>query len=86
MKFKSSSPAEIVWQILGRDAVEAIHPLLQTGVVGIDVLEMEDELLDPDACGQVERFVGDVGGFRYCPIGGGPIGAKNGLGGQKLQE
>ena len=86
MKFKSSSPAEIVWQVLGRDAVEAIHPLLQTRIVSIDVLDMEDVLLNPDTCGDVDRFVSNGSVFRHGPIRGRPIRTKNSLGRQQLQK
>ena len=84
--FKQPAPAEVVWQVFGGDAVKAKHPLLQPRVVGIDVLDMEDVLLDPDTCGEVDGFVGDVSGFGHGPIRGRSIGTKNALGREKLQE
>ena len=50
------------------------------------MLDMEDVLLDPDTCGEVDGFVGDVSGFGHGPIRGRSIGAKDGFGRQKLQE
>ena len=39
--FESAAPAKIVGQVLGGDAVEAIEPLLEAAVIGIDVVDVE---------------------------------------------
>ena len=39
--FESAAPAQIVGQVAGRDAVEAAHPLLETRMVGIDVVDVD---------------------------------------------
>ena len=47
---------------------------------------MEDVLLDPNTCGEVDGFVGNVSGFGHGPIRGRSIRTKDGLGREKLQE
>ena len=39
--FESSAPAEVAWQVLGGDAVEAGEPLLEAAVVGVDVVDVQ---------------------------------------------
>jgi hypothetical protein len=39
--FERAAPAEIVGQVLGGDAVEAIEPLLEAAVIGVDVVDGE---------------------------------------------
>ena len=39
--FESAPPAEIVGQVLGGDAVEAVEPLLEAAVVGVDVIDVQ---------------------------------------------
>src|SRR3984885_10322665 len=39
--FESAPPTEIIGQILGGDAVEAVEPLLKTAVIGIDVVDVQ---------------------------------------------
>src|SRR5271165_2458334 len=39
--FERASPAEIVWQVLGGDAVETAEPLLEAAVVGVDVVDVQ---------------------------------------------
>jgi hypothetical protein len=34
--FESAAPSEIVWQVLGGDAVEAVEPLFEAAVVGVE--------------------------------------------------
>jgi hypothetical protein len=41
--FESAVPAQLVGQVAGRDAVEASHPLLETRMVGIDVVDVDVE-------------------------------------------
>jgi len=39
--FESAAPSEIVWQVLGGDAVEAVEPLFEAAVVGVDVVDVQ---------------------------------------------
>jgi hypothetical protein len=39
--FESAAPAKIVGHVLGGDAVEAIEPLLEAAVVGVDVVDVQ---------------------------------------------
>jgi hypothetical protein len=39
--FEGAPPAEIVGQVLGGDAVEAVEPLLEATVVGVDVVDVQ---------------------------------------------
>ena len=39
--FESAPPTEIIGQVLGGDAVEAVEPLLETAVVGVDVVDVQ---------------------------------------------
>jgi hypothetical protein len=39
--FEGSSPSEVVRQVLRGDAVEAVEPLLQAAVVGVDVIDVQ---------------------------------------------
>jgi hypothetical protein len=40
MIVQGAKPAQIVVEIVGGDAVKALNPLLETAVIGIDVLDM----------------------------------------------
>ena len=42
VSLNQSSPAQIVTQVAGGDAVEAAYPFLESAIVGIDVLHMID--------------------------------------------
>ena len=39
--FEGASPSEVAWQVLGGDAVEAVEPLLEAAVVGVDVIDVQ---------------------------------------------
>jgi hypothetical protein len=39
--FERAPPSEIVGQVLGGDAVEAVEPLLEAAVVGVDVVDVQ---------------------------------------------
>jgi hypothetical protein len=39
--FEGAAPSEVVGQVLGRDAVEAVEPLLEAAVVGVDVVDVQ---------------------------------------------
>ena len=39
--FEGAAPAEVAWQVLGGDAVEAIEPLLEAAVIGVDVVDVQ---------------------------------------------
>jgi hypothetical protein len=38
--FEGAPPTEIIGQVLGGDAVEAVEPLLKTAVIGVDVVDV----------------------------------------------
>ena len=38
--FEGASPTEIIGQVLGGDAVEAVEPLLEAAVVGVDGVDV----------------------------------------------
>ena len=52
----------------GGNAVKAVQPLLETTVIGIDVLDM-DGTLDAHACVQVDGIVGNLRFLRKVAIG-----------------
>jgi hypothetical protein len=39
--FEGASPAKVAGQVLGGDAVEAVEPLLEAAVVGVDVIDVQ---------------------------------------------
>ena len=39
--FEGASPAEVIGQVLGGDAVEAVEPLLEVAVISVDVFDMQ---------------------------------------------
>ena len=39
--FESAPPTEIIGQVLGGDAVEAVEPLLKTAVISVDVVDVQ---------------------------------------------
>ena len=39
--FERTPPTEIIGQVLGGDAVEAVDPLLEAAVVGVDVVDVQ---------------------------------------------
>lgn len=74
VSLNQASPAKIVAQVAGGNAVKTAHPFLQSTVVGIDVLDMIDTRNDTLAGCQIDGAVGDVHLFgdgcqRLCPIG-----------------
>ena len=56
--FQTPAPPEIVGQVFGRDAVETRHPALETAVVGVDVLDVEGVVDDPNACAEIDELMG----------------------------
>src|SRR3954454_13005407 len=40
-RLQSAAPAEVIRQVLGRDAMERTQPFLEAAVVGIDVVDVE---------------------------------------------
>ena len=77
--FEHAPPAQIILQVLGGYAVEAMHPAFEAAVVGIDVLDMEDTVDDAWAVLDVERSVGNPGGASKGGINAGTVGAQNRL-------
>lgn len=53
-------PAQVMLQVLGGDAMEPPHPLLEPTVVGVDVLDVVDPGDDPDTGGQVHGPMGQA--------------------------
>lgn len=72
---EQSKPAEIVGQVLGGDAMESRHPGFRATVIGVDVLDVKDPVLDPNALRQIERLMGDIGFLSEGLVDGQPIGA-----------
>lgn len=56
---ETAVPAEIVGQVLGRDAAERLHPSFEAAGVGVDVLDVIDAE-GPLARAGVERHVQDA--------------------------
>ena len=54
-------PAEVIGQILGGDAVEAAHPLLQAPVIGVDVVDVEVRRLGVGLAGRGQNMNADLG-------------------------
>lgn len=61
-----SSPTEIISKVMRSDTVKSAHPLFEPTIVGIDVLNVVDLGDNPNACGQIDRTVGDA----HFPSGG----------------
>lgn len=60
VSLNQSSPAQIVTQVAGGDAVEAAYPFLESAIVGIDVLHMIDPRHNTLTSSQIDRPVGDA--------------------------
>ena len=68
---QGAKPAEVVVQITRGNAVKAVQPLLETAVVGVDVLDM-DGAVDAHARAQIDRLVRELCGHtRLSAIGTG---------------
>ena len=78
--FEETTPAQVVVEILGGDAVEAAQPGFQATVVGIDVLDVEDAFEHPNALLYVQRSVRYAGHAGEGFVGVGPVRAKNRIG------
>ncbi len=65
MPLYQATPAQIVAQVVGGDAVEAAQPFLESAIVGIDVPDMIDTSDDTLTSGQIDRALGDSHFFRY---------------------
>ena len=61
-----SSPTEIIGKVMRSDTVKSAHPLFEPTIVGIDVLNVVDLGDNPNACGQIDRTMGDA----HFPSGG----------------
>lgn len=86
MPLNQATPAQIIAQAVGSDSVEAAHPLLESAIVGIDVLDMIDTGDDTLTSGQIDRAVGDAHFFRYRRQRLFSVGAQNDIVRQKRLE
>ena len=59
--FEGTSPGEIVGQVLGGDAVETRQPLLETAVVGVDVIDVQMRRLGDRFARRGHGVEGDAG-------------------------
>jgi hypothetical protein len=62
--------------------METPHPTFEPTVIGIDVLDVVDACDDANACGQVDRAVGEVEVLRHRAVDTGAIAAEDRIGGQ----
>ena len=74
-----AAPAEVVLQVLGGYSVEAANPLLEATVVGVDILNVEGSVNDPDALLNIDGPMGKAGGTGNRLIDPSAIRAKNGI-------
>ncbi len=86
MPLNQVTPAQIVAQEVGGDAVEAAHPFLESAIVGIDVLDMIDTSDDTLTSGQIDRPVGEAHFFRHCRQRLLSVAVQNDIGCQKRHE
>ena len=64
------APAEVAWQVLGGDAVEAIEPLLEASVIGVDVVDVQVRRLGSRLSRRGHSVEGNAGsGWRRRPNG-----------------
>ena len=78
--FQASAPPEIVGEILGRNAAEAGHPALEAAVVGIDVLDVEGVIDDPNPRAEIDGLLGDMGLGGEGTVDRGTVGTQHGIG------
>ena len=57
---KLPTPTEIVCKVAHCDAVKEAYPGFKSAAIGVDVLHVVDPGDYPDACGQIDRAMGDV--------------------------
>lgn len=86
VSLNQSSPAQIVTQVAGGDAVEAAYPFLESAIVGIDVLHMIDPRHNTLTSSQIDRPVGDTHFFGNSRQRLFSVGAQNDIGRQKRLE
>ncbi len=60
MLLQSMPPGEIIRQVFGRHAMEAIQPRLESTVIGVDVLNMVGTVNDTLALAQVDGHMSNV--------------------------
>jgi len=56
---KHSVPAKIAFEITRGYTMKSHHPLLESAVIGIDVLNMIDATDNPLACGNIDWAMND---------------------------
>jgi hypothetical protein len=72
-------PSQVVLQVLGGNPMKASHPLLEAAVVGVDVLNVERPIDDPNALLDIDGSMGQAKGACHRLIHPRAIGAKNGI-------
>ena len=86
VSLNQSSPAQIIAQVAGGHAVKAAHPLLESAIVSIDVLDMIDTGDDTLTGGQIDRAVGNPHFFGNSRQRLFSVSAQNDIGRQKRLE
>jgi hypothetical protein len=59
--FKGAARSKIVWQVLGGDAVEAVEPLFEAAVIGVDVVDVQMRRLGGRFARRGHGVEGDAG-------------------------
>ncbi len=72
-------PTQIAIQIPSGHSIESLHPSLQPAVVGIDVLDMENPFLHPDASLDIHGLMGNSGILCHSLEGFAPVGAQESI-------
>ena len=72
-------PTQIAIQIPSGHSIESLQPSLPPAVVGIDVLDMENPFLHPDARLDIHGLVGNSGIPCHSLEGFAPVGAQEGI-------
>jgi hypothetical protein len=79
-------PTQIIFQILGRDPMKFFHPLLESAVVGINVLDMVNSINDPNASREIDGAVNNAEAMRHRSVDGSSITTENGIFGTAVKN
>ena len=77
------SPAKIIGQVMSSDSMKPDHPLLESAIVGIHVLNMVNLADHADSRSQIDRTVGDADFTSRRTQRLAAVGAKHGVGGKQ---
>lgn len=70
---------QIIFQILGCDPMKSFHPLLESTIVGINVLDMVNTINDSNASREIGRTMSNSEAMSHRSIDGSTITTKNGM-------